>query len=247
MDNREKIAELLRNTYSQVFSGSKIYYYNELNDKIKKKVVQYFDLNIDWNAVVAFVDTTIMQNQKEGIIFTVYGVYHSYMRVLEKPDYFSYDDIKSIEHTGKKPKSGTLIITDNSGYSAVFCDPVNFINLKKLIEDVIEISKVWADENPHKKESGKVKKIDLTKEEETKCQTIIHTASVAAGGVGTGLAQIPMADNAVIVPIQMTMITTLGAVFEIRVTESLAKSILASCATSFAGRSISQLLIGWIS
>lgn len=65
-------------------------------------------------------------------------------------------------------------------------------------------------------------------------------------GVGTGLAQIPASDNAVIVPIQITMIVSLGAVFELNITESAAKSIIASAGASIAGRTVSQFLVGWI-
>lgn len=86
----------------------------------------------------------------------------------------------------------------------------------------------------------------LPKDQKVKCNSIIHGASVAAGGVGTGLAQIPLADNAVITPIQVTMIVSLGKVFDRRVTESAAKAIIASAAASIAGRSISQVVFGWI-
>ena len=50
------------------------------------------------------------------------------------------------------------------------------------------------------------KKIPITKEQREKCHAVIHSASVAAGGVGAAGAQIPVADNAVIVPIQVGMI-----------------------------------------
>ena len=94
--------------------------------------------------------------------------------------------------------------------------------------------------------SGEVGKLQLTEEQKEKCSEIIHTASVAAGAAGTGLAQIPLSDNAVITPIQITMIISLGKVFRIEVTESLAKSIIGSAGASIVGRSASQLLLGWI-
>ena len=86
----------------------------------------------------------------------------------------------------------------------------------------------------------------LPKDQKVKCNSIIHTASVAAGGAGTGLAQVPLADNAIITPIQITMIVSLGKVFDKRVTETAAKAIIASAAASIAGRSVSQVLFGWI-
>ena len=93
----------------------------------------------------------------------------------------------------------------------------------------------------------KVKKnLSITDEQYTKCHAIIHTASVSCGGVGAGLAQIPLSDSAVIVPIQIAMITSLGAVFKVEVTETLRNSIIALASTSFVGRGIAQLAVGWI-
>ena len=54
---------------------------------------------------------------------------------------------------------------------------------------------------------------NMTTTQEALCRSIIHTASAAAGAVGFGLAQLPLADNAVIVPIQVTMTIALGQVF----------------------------------
>lgn len=96
------------------------------------------------------------------------------------------------------------------------------------------------------KKKNREKLPELPKDQKIKCNSIIHTASVAAGGVGTGLAQIPLADNALITPIQITMIISLGKVFEQRVTETAAKAILTGAAASIAGRGVSQVLFGWI-
>jgi len=56
------------------------------------------------------------------------------------------------------------------------------------------------------KPSGEVEKIQLSEVEKKKCHVIIHSAAVIAGGVGTGLAQIPLTDNVVITSIQIGMI-----------------------------------------
>ncbi len=90
------------------------------------------------------------------------------------------------------------------------------------------------------------KKINLSKEETKRCHAIIHAASVAAGGVGTGLAQVPVADHALIIPIQTTMIISLGAVFDQKISESVAKAIISSAGAAFIGRGISQVLFGWV-
>lgn len=86
----------------------------------------------------------------------------------------------------------------------------------------------------------------MTTEQEDKCHAIIHTASVAAGGVGAGLAQIPGSDNAALLPIQATMLVSLGLVFDISVSKSVAVGILENAAASYVGRAVSQFLVGWI-
>jgi len=85
----------------------------------------------------------------------------------------------------------------------------------------------------------------MTREESIKCNAIIHTASVAAGSVGAGLAQIPGSDNAVIVPIQVTMIMSLGEVFGQHIGESAAKGMAAANAIGMVGRTVSQVFICW--
>lgn len=89
-------------------------------------------------------------------------------------------------------------------------------------------------------------KMKMTEEQRAKCHGIIHTAAIAAGSVGAGLAQIPGSDNAVIVPIQVTMTISLGAVFGVNLDESTAKAALATATASLAGRAISQFFVGWI-
>lgn len=86
----------------------------------------------------------------------------------------------------------------------------------------------------------------MTSEQKKKCHAIIHAASASAAGVGAGLAQIPFSDNAVIVPIQVAMVISLGEVFDLSITESAAMSALTTAAASTVGRGLSQILVGWI-
>lgn len=79
-----------------------------------------------------------------------------------------------------------------------------------------------------------------------KCHAIIHTASVSAAGVAAGLAQVPVADHVLLIPIQITMIVGLGKVFNVEITESVAKGVALSMAGMFVGRAVSQVLVGWI-
>ena len=86
----------------------------------------------------------------------------------------------------------------------------------------------------------------MTDQQRTKCHTIIHSASAAAGAVGAGLAQVPGSDNALITPIQLSMTIALGKVFDKSLSESSAKAAMGSVAASTLGRTVSQVLVGWI-
>lgn len=86
----------------------------------------------------------------------------------------------------------------------------------------------------------------MTSGEKKKCQAIIHAASAGAATVGAGFAQLPGSDNAVIVPMQVAMVISLGAVYGVKLTESAAKATLATATATMVGRSISQFLLGWI-
>ncbi len=86
----------------------------------------------------------------------------------------------------------------------------------------------------------------MTSEQKKKCHAIIHAASTASGGAGAGLAQIPGGDNAIITPIQLTMAISLGRVFGVTLSEASAKAAVGSLAASTIGRTLSQVLVGWI-
>lgn len=86
----------------------------------------------------------------------------------------------------------------------------------------------------------------MTEEQEVKSHAIIHSTSLATASIGGGLAQIPGADNALIVPLQIAMIISLGAVFEVKLTKAAAAATLGTSVSTIAGRGISQILVGWI-
>ena len=86
----------------------------------------------------------------------------------------------------------------------------------------------------------------MTEDQRAGCHAIIHGASLAAATVGGGLAQVPIADSALLVPLQVTMIVGLGKVFNVDITESAAKGIALGMVGMYVGRAASQLLVGWI-
>ena len=86
----------------------------------------------------------------------------------------------------------------------------------------------------------------INPEQYAACHGIIHTASAAAAATGAGLAQLPCSDNAVITPIQLAMTVALGRVFGLELTESAAKAAMVSMAGTTVGRTLSQVLVGWL-
>jgi len=86
----------------------------------------------------------------------------------------------------------------------------------------------------------------MTKRQEDLCNGYIHGASVAAGSIGAGFAQIPGSDNLLITPIQVGMIIALGGVFNKSVTETAALTILSELTAGYVGRTLSQVVVGWI-
>jgi uncharacterized protein (DUF697 family) len=247
MEKREESKTIIKDTISIPYGKS--HYYPNISDKVKAKITKNFDANINTNNIVAFVDTTLMGTSKTGLVFTLTGIYN--LEMLGKPYYFNYKDIENMTVVADKKGrthsiESTLVIELTNG-STLTIGYGNFYkdNLKQLFQELRKQFLKW-DDVICIKPSGEIGKLHLTEDQKIKCNGIIHTASVAAGGVGTGLAQIPLSDNAVITPIQITMITSLGAVFGIRVTEGVAKGIIGGAAASIIGRGVVQILVGWI-
>ena len=72
----------------------------------------------------------------------------------------------------------------------------------------------------------------MTNKQKLECNAIIHTASVSAGAIGAGLAQVPGSDNTFITPIQMGMAVLLAQVFGISLNSTVAKATCASAAAA---------------
>ena len=80
----------------------------------------------------------------------------------------------------------------------------------------------------------------------TDIHTIIHGSATAAAAAGAGLAQIPGSDNLVIMPIQISMIMAIGEFHGQKLSKSAAISTLSAASAGITGRTVAQLLIGWI-
>ena len=79
-----------------------------------------------------------------------------------------------------------------------------------------------------------------------KCHAIIHAAAGSAAAIGGGLANIPGSDAPALLAIQMTMIISLGKVFEVSVAESMAKQMIAEFLGCTVGKTVANILTGWL-
>lgn len=224
----------------------KEHYHPNIDEKVLIRVTKEFDSRIVPNRIAAIIDTSLSFKCKAGTVYTLTGVYDK--GTFEKPYYFNYSDILEYSvNPDKKGRTdglnGTLVIQLKNGES--YSTTNEAIAMKQILDKIMVLISTW-DDLFDGREAGQIQKHGLTEKQLKKCHAIIHAASVAAGGVGTGLAQIPLSDNAIITPIQATMVSSLGLVFDIRLTEGAVKGIIGSMAAAFVGRSVSQVLVGWM-
>lgn len=79
-------------------------------------------------------------------------------------------------------------------------------------------------------------KVHMPKELEKKCHVAIHTATVAA--TAAGAIPIPMADTIPITSAQIAMVIGLGKVFDVSLSDAVAKSILGCGLATRIGRTL---------
>ncbi len=79
-----------------------------------------------------------------------------------------------------------------------------------------------------------------------KVHGVIHTASLAAAGVGAGLAQLPGADAPLLCSIQTAMIVAVAELHDASITKAIAADLLLTFSATMAGRGLSQVLVGWL-
>lgn len=76
------------------------------------------------------------------------------------------------------------------------------------------------------------------------CRAAIHSASIAAAAAAGSNADMPLSDSAVITPIQVTMVSRLGEIFGLTLTEAAAQGALAAGIAAHLGRRVSAFLTG---
>lgn len=236
-DFRQDISNIIQKSNTIKSNSTKAYYYPNIPEKVIKGIRKRISGDISVNSVVAVFDFSMLENGNTGLVFTVNGIY--YKDLFVKKIYFNYKDIKDIYYGGIY--INVKIGDKTYDISNVCIDEINFIPLVRKLrayatEQGLESQKV----------SGKIKKEKMPKELYNKCNMIIHGASVACGAVGAGLAQLPCADTVPITTAQVGMVIALGQVFELNITDGVARGILTGMSGSFIGRGIVQVAFGWI-
>lgn len=87
-------------------------------------------------------------------------------------------------------------------------------------------------------------KVRMPKELGKKCHIAIHTATTAAAAAGA--IPIPIADAIPITATQIGMVIALGKVFDITLSETVAKSLIGASITPQAGRTVASGLLKMI-
>lgn len=218
----------------------KRYFGPDISEKITQKIIKNFDSTVPVNSIVAFFDFSLLGNGGKGLLFTVDGLY---VKNIGKPDYIRYKDVLTIEF--EKDNYPKLEVGKLYNYIIIHEECKSKGYFRSMMYGLRSIDKEFGQSTTRL--SGAVKKHEMPEDMKKKCHAIIHSHATAAGAAGAGLAQFAGSDNAVIVPIQIAMITTMGSqVFELDITEAAAKSIIASAGATIAGRTASQFLVGWI-
>lgn len=211
--------------------------YEDISNGTIKKIKKNFSEDINVDGIVAIIDESFFNNYKRGMVFTITGVYFN--QDFLKRQYFNYADISSIgsnTYTEVHLNNGFVVEVSDVGYIKDNLIEV-FLRLKRYALEKGLVSK---------RESSILKKQEMPKELSDKCHAIIHSSAAAAGVAGAGLAQIPLSDTAIITPIQIGMITGLGLVFEMEITDAAAQAIISSAGAALIGRGAAQVLVGWI-
>ena len=93
----------------------------------------------------------------------------------------------------------------------------------------------------------------MTDEQKKRCHEIIHAASISAAAVGAGAASVPvvgsfvsLCDESAITPIQITMIVSLGKVFDVSLDKTTAASLLTGKVTAKVGRKVAGFFAGLV-
>ena len=155
--HEEKI-EIMRKYLGNIANGFTYHIKGDIPSKKIDNAIKKFATGIDRTSIIGFFDTTVMENGKNGYIFTDEKIY--YLDILEKPNKFWYDDIKTImiTNTYKKDCDRILEITQYDGEKITISS--SFLN-KTPLKEFLEIMKDYSSSVKTTKQSVECKKGDI--------------------------------------------------------------------------------------
>ena len=71
MDRREEMTRVVK-SLQLVPEEYKVFYYPDIPNERKTKISRHFDSNINYESIIVFIDTTVMNSAKNGMVFTVF-------------------------------------------------------------------------------------------------------------------------------------------------------------------------------
>lgn len=133
--HHEEKSRIMQKYLESIAVNCRCYIEEEIPKKKIDNAIKKFAPDVDRASIIGFLDTTVMENGKNGCIFTDDKMY--YLDLLEKPKKFWYDDIMeiSITNTHKKDRERSIEITKYDGEKITFNSPfIKKTPLKKFLE-----------------------------------------------------------------------------------------------------------------
>ena len=133
--HHEEKSRIMQKYLESIAVNCRCYIEEEIPKKKIDNAIKKFAPDVDRASIIGFLDTTVMENGKNGCIFTDDKMY--YLDLLEKPKKFWYDDIMeiSITNTHKKDRERSIEITKYDGEKITFNSPfIKKTQLKKFLE-----------------------------------------------------------------------------------------------------------------
>ena len=137
-EQKEQILSIVRKYKEQIYTGTSylpFYSYENIPEKNKRNLLK-FSRNLSYDDFVCMIDTSILGSSKEGLVFTLEGIYE-HSGPFSGSYYVRYKDIKRMEIQEVKK----LCIYCANGESIYFSVSYYASKLEELITKLIELTK----------------------------------------------------------------------------------------------------------
>ena len=152
-EQKEQILSIVRKYKERIYTGTSylpFYSYENIPEKNKRNLLK-FSRNLSYDDFVCMIDTSILGSSKEGLVFTLEGIYE-HSGPFSGSYYVRYKDIKRMEIQEVKK----LCIYCANGESIYFSVSYYASKLEELITKLIELTKP-IDSDLFCEETGKAK------------------------------------------------------------------------------------------